>query len=154
MGNLRIDKSKSVGDVTQGPQGVTHRRAPAEGAAAFGQVLRDEQGRADSHAVLQKLLDQITEQGEMIARRKDINDIKKYRQLVSDFLDEAMRSAYRTDREGSFDSRGRYKEYSIVKKINDEVEKLASRALSDQRDNLEILGQLGTIRGLLIDLMI
>jgi multidrug efflux system membrane fusion protein len=83
-----------------------------------------------------------------------LGDIKKYRELVSDFLDEAMRAAYQTDRDGSFDARGRYKQYSIVKRINEEVEKLTSQALSDQRDNLEILGQLGTIRGLLIDLMI
>jgi uncharacterized protein YaaR (DUF327 family) len=125
-----------------------------EGSSAFGQVLKDESGRADSRAMLKKMLNEITEQGEMITRRKDINDIKKYRQLVSDFLDEAMRSSYRTDREGSFDARGRYKQYSVVKKINEEVEKLASEALSDQRDNLAILGQLGTIRGLLVDLMI
>lgn len=151
---MRVEKSKSVTGTSQGPAPASYRRAPASGASAFGDVLKDEKGREDSRAALKKLLGEINEQGENIARRKDIDDIRRYRELVSDFLNEAMRSAYRTDREGSFDSRGRYKEYSIVRKINDEVEKLARQALSDQRDNLEILRQLGTIRGLLIDLMI
>jgi uncharacterized protein YaaR (DUF327 family) len=150
---VRVDKNKPVQDVLQ-VQGVQSRKGAAEGAAPFGQMLREERGRADSRAVLNKLLEQITEQGGMIARRRDMGDIKKYRELVSDFLEEAMRSAYQTDKESSFDAKGRYKEYSIVRKINGEVEKLAQQALEDQRDNLAILGQLGTIRGLLIDLMI
>lgn len=152
MNPLRVDKSKPVRDV-QPAQGA-YRKTQAPDAAAFGQVLHRESSRAESRAVLERLLGEISEQGENIARRKDINDIKKYRELVAEFLEEAMRSAYRTDRETSLDSRGRYKEYSIVKRVNDEVEKLARQALEEQRDNLEILDRLGTIRGLLIDLMI
>jgi uncharacterized protein len=66
----------------------------------------------------------------------------------------AMRSTYSSDKQSSFDARGRYKEYSIVHKINAELEKLTSQVLADQKDNLTILEQLGTIRGLLVDLMI
>lgn len=150
---MRVREDRApLQDVVHG-QGIQTKRG-AQGSAAPFEALLQEKTQADSHAVLSRLLEQITEQGELIARRREINDVRKYRSLVSDFLDEAMRSTYRTDREGSFDSRGRFKEYSVVRKINEELESLTQQTLDDQKDNLTILDQLGTIRGLLIDLMI
>jgi uncharacterized protein len=150
---MRVDKDKTVQDVLQVP-GVQPKKGATESVAPFGRVLREEKSRADSKAVMDGLLGKIAEQGELIARRRDMGDIRKYRELIASFLDCAMRSAYSTDKDGSYDARGRYKEYSVVRKINEEVEKLARQALEEQRDNLAILEQLGTIRGLLIDLMI
>lgn len=146
------DDRKPIQDVAHG-QGIQGKKGTAGSAAPF-EVLLHEKGQADSKAYLNNLLQRITEQGELIARRREINDVRKYRGLVADFLDEAMRSTYSADREGAFDARGRFKEYSTVKKINAELEDLTRRVLADQQDNLGILEQLGSIRGLLIDLMI
>jgi uncharacterized protein len=146
------DDRKPIQDVAHG-LGTANRRGVAGGAAPFGALLQ-EKGRADAKDTLNRLLERINEQGEIIAKRRDISDVRKYRELISDFLGEALQSSYRTDKEGSFDARGRFKEYAVVKKINAEVETLTRQVLDDQSDNLAILGQLGTIRGLLVDLLV
>lgn len=146
------DERPPIKDI-QGGQGTLAKRGAQGAVAPFESVLQ-EKGRADSKDALNRLLERITEQGELIARRRDINDVKKYREMVADFLDEAMRSTYQSDRDRSFDSRGRLREYSTVRKINGELESLARNVLDEQRGNLEILEQLGTIRGLLIDLLV
>jgi uncharacterized protein len=146
------DDRSPIQDVAHG-QGIQGRRGAAEGAAPFDKLFH-EKSQADSRETLNKLLERITEQGELIARRRDINDVKKYRELVTKFLDEATHSAYQSEKDGAFDSRGRFKEYSVVRKVNAEVENLTRQVLDDQKENLKILEQLGTIRGLLIDLMI
>lgn len=146
------DDRSPIQDISHG-QGIANKRGAAEGAAPFG-VLMQEKGLENSKDTLNRLLERINAQGELIAQRRDISDVRKYRELVSDFMEEATRSAYRTDKEGSFDSKGRFKEYAVVKKINAEVETLTRQVLDDQKDNLAILDQLGTIRGLLVDLMV
>jgi uncharacterized protein len=150
---MRVKEDRGpIQDVVPG-HGMTLKKGTVREAVPFDGFLK-EKTDADAKDTLNKLLDRITEQGELITRRRDINDVKKYRELVSGFLDEAMRSMYQNNKEGAFDARGRYKEYSVVKKINDGLESLTRQVLSDQQDNLAILEQLGTIRGLLVDLMI
>jgi uncharacterized protein len=146
------DERLPIQDVAQN-QAMQNRKGATQNAAPFGRFLQ-EKSRDDTRATLNRMLERITEQGEIIAKRKDINDVKKYRGLVSEFLGEAMSSAYEADKESSFDARGRFKEYSVVKKINTELEKLTKQVLEEQKDNLAILEQLGTIRGLLIDLLV
>lgn len=146
------DERQSIQDVTPG-QAAQNKRGATQSAAPFDALMR-QTSREESNSTLNRLLERITEQGELIAKRKDINDVRKYRELVAGFLEEAMISTYESDKQGSFDPRGRYKEYSIVKKVNVELEKLTRQVLDEQKDNLAILEQLGTIRGLLIDLLV
>ena len=150
---MRVSDDRPPVQELPGGQGAQSKRG-AQGAAAPFESLLQEKGEAQSKATLNSLLEKITEMGERIARRRDINDVKKYRQMVSEFLDEAMRSTYQAERDRSFDGRGRLREYSTVKRINTELEALTRNVLDDQRGNLEILGQLGTIRGLLVDLLV
>ncbi len=150
---MKVSDDRPPVQELQSGQSLQAKRGARGAAAPFESVLR-ETGQAESRATLNSLLERITEQGERIANRRDINDVKKYRQLVSEFLDEAMRSTYQADRDRSFDGRGRLREYSTVKKINAELEELTGTVLDDQRSNLDILNQLGTIRGLLVDLLV
>ena len=140
-------KELSPGQTTHG------RKGSQEVSAPFRQMLQ-ESSTASKGDVLRELLDRITKQGELVASRTDIGELKKYRQMVKDFLHEAMNSTYATDKESLFDAKGRFKEYSVVKKVDVELEKLTQKVLSEQKDNLAVLEQLGIIRGLLVDLLI
>jgi len=51
------------------------------------------------------------------------------------------------------DRRGRYRVYSTIKKINDELDNLVADVLRNQKDNLKILQRLDDIRGLILDLL-
>lgn len=150
---MRITDDRPALQDVQAGQALQHKKGAQEMAAPFEGLLQDK-GRADAKEALDRLLGQIAEYGGRIAARRDICDVKRYRELVADFLDEAMRSTYRADRDRSFDGRGRFREYSTVKKINEELESLARNVLDGQKQNLDILSQLGTIRGLLIDLLV
>ena len=52
----------------------------------------DEAGLAER---LNTLLDEITNQGERIAQHMDIRDMKKYRGLVKDFLNEVVNRSHK-----------------------------------------------------------
>lgn len=146
------DDRPLIAELTQTASGVA-RKSPAPTSAQFQDALQASTA-ATGRERLQELLQKVTDQGEALAGRMDIVELRKYRQLVSDFLGEAMNETYTGDKQSSFDARGRYKEYSTVRKVNAELEKLTARVLNDQKDNLAILEQLGVIRGLLVDMLI
>ncbi len=124
-----------------------------ESVVSFQRVLRTSDGE-HSQERLHRLLGEITTQGEAVASRLDVGEVRRYRELVAQFLAEAMNQTYEAQREGLFDNRGRYKEYSVVRKVNAELEKLTQSVLGEQQDNLDVLEQLGIIRGLLVDLLV
>lgn len=109
----------------------------------------DEAGLAER---LNTLLDEITNQGERIAQHMDIRDMKKYRELVKDFLNEVVNRSHKFSRENFLDRRGRHRVYGIVKLVDKNLDELASELVKDEKDHLAILSKVGEIRGLLLDI--
>lgn len=102
---------------------------------------------------LQDLVNRIVQQGEKLGEKVDIRELKIYRKLVSEFLDEAVGKSHKFSKQSFLDRRGRHRVYAIVKKINKELEQLTNDVLSGEKDNIEILRRLDDIRGLIMDII-
>lgn len=101
---------------------------------------------------LNGLMNDITTQGEKLAEHMDIRDMKKYRELVKDFLNEVVNRSHKFSRENFLDRRGRHRVYGIVKLVDKNLDDLASELVKDEKDHLSILSKVGEIRGLLLDI--
>lgn len=101
---------------------------------------------------LNTLLNQITTQGERIAQHMDIRDMKAYRGLVKDFLNEVVNRSHKFSRENFLDRRGRHRVYGIIRLIDTNLDELASELVKDEKDHLSILEKIGEIQGLLLDI--
>lgn len=102
---------------------------------------------------LGSLMDQISAQGEKLAKHMDIGDMKKYRSLVKDFLNEVVNRSHEFSRENFLDRRGRHRVYGIVRLVDKNLDDLAQELVKDEKDNLTILNKVGEIRGLLLDIV-
>ena len=100
---------------------------------------------------LNGLMKDITAQGDRLAEHMDIRDMKKYRELVKDFLNEVVNRSHKFSRENFLDRRGRHRVYGIVKLVNKNLDDLAGELVKDEIDQLSILSIVGEIRGLLLD---
>lgn len=60
----------------------------------------------DLQEKLGSMMEQITEQGEKIAKHMDIKDMRKYRELVKGFLNEVVNRSHKFSRENFLDRRG------------------------------------------------
>lgn len=78
--------------------------------------------------------------------------MKKYRELVKDFLNEIVNRSHKFSRENFLDRRGRHRVYGIVKLVDKNLDDLASELVKDEKDHLTILSKVGEIRGLLLDI--
>ncbi|MDD6071348.1 MAG: YaaR family protein [Clostridiales bacterium] len=101
---------------------------------------------------LSNLMKDIEAQGEKIAKHMDIRDMKRYRSLVKEFMNEVAANSHEFSRENFLDRRGRHRVYGIVKEVDKSLDDLAKELLKDEKDNLAILNKIDDIRGMLLDI--
>jgi uncharacterized protein YaaR (DUF327 family) len=91
-------------------------------------------------------------QGDKISKRRDIRDMKKYRTLVKEFMNEVVSRSHSFERENFLDRKGRHRVYGIIKLVDSRMDELAQELVKDEKDNIKILGMVGEIQGLLLDI--
>ena len=52
----------------------------------------------------------------------------------------------------SLDRRGRHRVYGIIRLVDENLDALANELVKDEKDHLGILGKIGEIQGLLLDI--
>lgn len=107
---------------------------------------------ADLQQQLERMLKDITHQGELIARHMDIRDMKKYRLQIKNFLNEVVNRSHKFSRENFLDRKGRHRVYGIVRLIDRNLDELAQELCEEEKDHIKILGKIGEIAGLLLDI--
>ncbi len=99
------------------------------------------------------MMEDITMQGEKIKKRKNITDMRKYRSLIKNFMNEVINRSHKFSRENFLDRRGRHRVYGIIRRVDENLDRLAEELMKEEKDNIQILGLIGEIRGMLIDLL-
>ena len=141
-----------VNDISQISQ-VPEAAKTVEGDGSFKFTLAGAITDADLQAKVDALLNDITAQGNRIAQHMDIRDMKKYRGLVKDFLNEVVYRSHKFSRENFLDRRGRHRVYGIIRLIDKNLDELASELVEDEKDHIAILDRIGEIKGLLLDIL-
>ncbi|MBP3206579.1 MAG: YaaR family protein [Lachnospiraceae bacterium] len=132
------------------PVEQTQNTASADGTFKF--MLASNIEEAELQNKLNSLMEEITMQGERLAKKRDVKDMRHYRGLVKDFLNEIVTHSHSFSRENFLDRRGRHRVYGIIRLVDENLDQLAQELMKDEKDNLAILGKIGEIRGLLLDI--
>ena len=103
---------------------------------------------------LHSMMDDISAQGKKLADHMDIKDMKKYRSMLTDFINEVVTNSHQFSRENFLDRRGRHRVYGIVKLVNKNVDELAQELLKKEKDHIAILDKTNEIQGLLLDIIV
>jgi len=101
---------------------------------------------------IKELTDRIQTQGEVVTKKADLAEFQKYRQLITELLNETVSNAYSFSQSERFDARGRHKVCTLIKKINGKLDEMAKEVLHEQADNLKLLNMVEDIRGMLVDM--
>ncbi|MCL2618426.1 MAG: YaaR family protein [Defluviitaleaceae bacterium] len=112
--------------------------------------LDEEQLRHRLHG----MIDNITVQGKKIADHMDIGDLRQYRAMIAEFINEVVTNSHKFSRDNFLDKRGRHRVYGIVKLVDKNLDELAQELLKTEKDHIKILDRMGDIRGLLLDIAI
>lgn len=101
---------------------------------------------------LNAMINSITMEGKKLKKHMDIRDMRHYRSLIKEFLNEVLTRSHEFSRENYLDRRGRHRVYGIIRVIDKELDELAGELVKDEKDAISILGKIDEIQGLLLDI--
>ena len=140
-----------VNQVAPVPQ-VTQTENVQAGDGTFKFILASNIAEQDLQVRLSAMMQEITQQGNRISKKMDVRDMKKYRALIKDFMNEIVNRSHKFSRENFLDKKGRHRVYGIIRQVDDTLDELARELVKDEKDHIAILSRIDEIRGLLLDI--
>jgi len=117
----------------------------------FSMELADQE-QSMSREAMDRLLEQIDEQGARLSKTPTFDELRYYRALIQSFIGEAVGSMYELRTQAGWDRLGRQKVYTSVRKIDKKLEELTEKIRLGQANQLDIIASHDAIRGMLVDL--
>lgn len=135
--------------VTQVPDTATTEKGDGSFKFTLASAITD----AELQGKIDTMLSDITFQGNRIAEHMDIRDLRRYRELIREFLNEVVYRSHKFSRENFLDRKGRHRVYGLIKLIDANLDELAQELVKDEKDHITILSKIGEIQGLLLDIL-
>lgn len=145
--DVKITQMQQVNQV----EPKTQVTPPADGSFQFTLLSAIEETALAER--LSGLLTDIEKEGKKIAKHMDVRDMKYYRSLIQQFMNEIVSRSHKFSRENFLDRRGRHRVYGIIKLVDENLDLLAAELLKEEKDHLLILSKIDEIRGLLLDIL-
>ena len=84
-------------------------------------------------ARLSLMMEDITMQGKKLGKHMDVRDMRQYRKLIQEFMNEIVNG--------------------MIKRVNVALDELAGELIKEEKDHLGILAKIDEIRGMLLDIL-
>ena len=144
--DIRVDNMQQVNATTQTQQAQ-------QSGEDFKFTLMSSIEEAGLSERLSVMMQEITMQGEKLGKHMDVRDMKHYRRLIQEFMNEIVTRSHKFSRENFLDRRGRHRVYGMIKRVNVVLDELAGELIKEEKDTLAILSKVDEIRGLLLDII-
>lgn len=136
----------------QQPAQIEPKASAPESDGSFRFTLLSSIQEQELQASLAVMMEDITQQGNKLSRRMDIRDMKLYRKMIKEFMNEIVTHSHSFSRENFLDKKGRHRVYGMVKLIDQALDDLAEELMQEEKDHLAILNKIGEIQGMILDL--
>lgn len=101
---------------------------------------------------LSELLDNITRQGEKLAKFRSFQDLAKFKRMIKEFLQETVYKGLKLKHDHNFTSNYYSQKLTTVEEIDEKLVDLTEDVLDQEKKTVDLLGAIGEIRGLLVNL--
>lgn len=142
---IKVNQLQQISQVEQ------KANTPAEdGSFKFTLISSIEEHELQARLTL--MMEDIIQHGNKLSKHMDVRDMKRYRQLIKNFMNEIVNRSHKFSRENFLDKRGRHRVYGIVKLVDQTLDELATELIKDEQDHLAILSKIDEIKGMLLDI--
>ncbi|MEE8441273.1 MAG: YaaR family protein [Spirochaetia bacterium] len=106
----------------------------------------------ESDAEAAELLDAVFESGDNLKDHTDLGSLRAYKDAVRRFLSVVVKRGIDVEQQQSGADVLKRKRYTLIRVIDDKLERLAAAMISNQRSQMELLARIDEINGLIVDL--
>ncbi|XKE94979.1 YaaR family protein [Metaplanococcus flavidus] len=118
---------------------------------SFANVMKKSQSKLQLDA-LHQLMSRVDAQGEKLGEQRTFENLRDYKNLVKEFMREALSFGIQLTDKQSFSPGSGMKNHQIVEVIDKKLIELQDEVLNNEKEGLETLQSIGEIKGLLINL--
>lgn len=129
---------------------IAPKKAIDEASISFREVMSTRRDEISSER-LNKLMEDVDEQGKVLAQSMTVEDLRDYKKKVKEFLSEAVKYGLKVQQSRGFNRGGRMKMYKTVQKVDEKLLELTDAVINKQEKGIKVLSLIGEIRGLLVD---
>lgn len=130
---------------------IERKEQVAQESVDFKQVMGNRRVEATMERLSQKMKE-IEDQGKKLTDTQSVDNLRKYKRMIQDFLDDAVKNGLELKEQRGFNQRGSVKVYKLVKEVDKKLLDLTNAVLEKEDKGLGILGLVGEIQGLLINI--
>jgi uncharacterized protein YaaR (DUF327 family) len=116
---------------------------------SFSDIMQQQDEKVTGEQ-LTKMMQQISVQAERLAKSMTVRELRQYKLLIKQFLEETARRGVHMRETRGWDRRGRSKRYKLLEEVDKELLNLADEMLETEQGCIDILQKIGEIRGMLI----
>lgn len=129
---------------------IAPKKAMDEASVSFREVMSTRRDEMDAER-LNKLMEDVDEQGKILAESMTVDDLRDYKKKVKEFLSEAVKYGLKLQQSRGFNRGGRMRIYKTVQKVDEKLLELTDAVINKQEKGIKVLSLIGEIRGLLVD---
>jgi uncharacterized protein YaaR (DUF327 family) len=118
---------------------------------SFANVIRKSQSKLQLDS-LNQLMTRVDTQGQKLANQKTLENLRDYKNLVKQFVGESLSYGLQLSEKQSFNPSGGMKNHQLIEVIDKKLIALHDEVLNNEKEGIDILQQVGEIKGLLINL--
>lgn len=118
---------------------------------AFNEIMAvTEEKREQSH--LDDMLDDIREKGKELSDKKEVEILLAYKGMVKSFIEEAVTFGLKVVERRGHGRSGRSKIMRLVSMIDEKMIDMTENLLKEENASIKLLGKIGEIEGLLLNI--
>lgn len=132
-------------------QAVNQVQYEKNGGKSFQNMVQSQSYKVQQQEI-QQLMNQIEEQGDKLLRFRSFPDLVKFKRLVKGFLEKTVNDGFELKKSHHFNYNGQSQQLAIVEEIDEKLVELTEKLMDQEKKVIDLLGVIGEIKGLLINL--
>ncbi|KAA0543735.1 DUF327 family protein [Bacillus sp. BGMRC 2118] len=129
----------------------TETKFQSTGTQRFGELVQKQENKLHMEQ-LHKLMSEIQSQGDRLARSQNFKDLAKYKGLVKKYVKQAVDFGMNLKQSHSWTADGHSRTLKTVEQVDKKLVELTDEVVKKEKNAIGILGKIGEIKGLLINI--
>lgn len=126
-------------------------RTSTEDNQSFNKMIQSQTIKLKQQEI-KHLMQEISIQGDKLDRSRSVRDLVIFKRLIKDFLEETVYNGLQLQTSHSFSFTGESQKLSIVKEVDEKLIELTEEIMNQEEKTVDLLGVIGEIKGLLVNL--
>lgn len=131
--------------------GNRHIRANLEDQQTFKGLVQSQASKLQNQEI-KNLMNDIAKQGNKLARFRSLRELAKFKQMIKRLLKETTGSGLKWQSSHHFDPSGQSRKLALVKEVDEKLIELTEAMMSNEKKTVDLLGIIGEIKGLLLNI--